>query len=169
MDKYRTYDKSTDKIKETDLTEAEKTFVDGLLESVSLNFNNYGGGEHNIGECLYYFQNDFYNSLKATREAEVELRDATSGEIAEAEEKLIRLQTEFKNDVVRIKRNLKIADELDKVLDIASNLCLGKNIEYSERISGLRDDVKGAILNLKGYLADGQEVVDEINKKQVNP
>ena len=167
MDKYRTYDNSTNKIKETDLTEAEKTFIDGLLELFNLNFD-YGGMGDTLGECLYFLQSNFYDSLNSLAEAEASLRSAPSGEIAEAESNLIGLQTEFKNDIVRLERNLNIANELNEILDIAFRVVSGRHKEYSDKVIALKNEVREAIVNLKKYLADGEKEIAEINRKQDN-
>lgn len=153
-------------IKDIDLTESEKDFLGGLLELVERNLGF--DGTNNIAGCREYFLSAMEPLIEAKQMVcEVDsggiLKDK-DGNFIDVDLKLAIAQTEYKNTVIELKRNLNIVNELNNILDIASRIVLGKNHKYSKRITELKKHIKSIIFELNRYLVSGQKDVDGINK-----
>ena len=81
---------------------------------------------------------------------------------------LVIAQTEFKNDLVNLKRNLDVANELNKVLDSVSLIVHGKQHEYLEEITGIRKQVEEAISDLSNFIQRHQETVDSFKDYDIS-
>src|SRR3989344_4084851 len=127
-------------IRETDLTEAEGVFIDGILELVERNLS-YDGTDNIVGSIEY-----FSGYLRTLTEAEIGVRDALSEEMVEADADLRLAQVEFKNYVVELRRNIDRANKLNSILDIASRIVFDNQKDSSDKIIKFRSQIKEVIL-----------------------